>query len=97
MLCPENRSPKEAESKTREFFVSLKNEDATGLKRLYPDFSKFDEYYKSDSGKIVSTIEANGIITVAVDNRFTNKFGKLSQETISLYFKTLPHPQTSLL
>lgn len=88
LSCQSDKIKKEAESKTREFFVSLKNEDATGLKRLYPKFSKFDEYYKSDSGKIVSTIEANGIITVTVDNRFTNKFGKLSQETISLYYKT---------
>jgi hypothetical protein len=78
---------KEAEATTREFFFSLKNEDENGLVRLYRDFSKFEQYYKSDSGKIVSTTQSNGIITVTVDNRFINKFGKLSQERIFLYYK----------
>jgi len=87
LSCRSNKTKKEAESKAKEFFTLLRNGDAKGLTRLYPDFNKFEEYYKSDSGKIVSTIEANGVIAVTVDNRFTNKFGKLSQETISLYYK----------
>jgi len=86
--CQSNKLKKEAESKTREFFSILKYEDEKGLARLYPGFSKFEEYYKSDSGKIVSTTEANRIITVTIDNRFTNKFGKSSQQRIYLYYKT---------
>ena len=85
--CRSDKIKKEAESKTKEFFLSLKSEDKKGLARLYPGFCRFEEYYKSDSGKIVSTTEANGMITVTVDNYFTNKFGKLSQERIFLYYK----------
>jgi hypothetical protein len=87
LSCRPDKAKKEAESKTREFFLTLKNEDGKGLARLYPGFSKLEQYYKSDSGKIISTTEANGIITVTVDNRFTNNFGKLSQEINCLYFK----------
>jgi hypothetical protein len=86
--CRSDKVKKEADAKTREFFLTLKNEDEKGLARLYPGFSKFEQYYKSDSGKIISTTEANGIITVTVDNRFTNKFGKSSQEMISLCYMT---------
>jgi hypothetical protein len=85
--CQPDKLKKEAESKTKEFFLTLKNEDERGLARLYPGFNKLEQYYKSDSGKIVSTTEANGVVTVAVDNRFTNNFGKLSQEKIFLYYK----------
>jgi hypothetical protein len=84
--CRSDKIKKEAESKTSEFFFTLKNEDEKELAQLYPGFSKFEQYYKSDSGTIVSTIGANGIITVTVDNRYTNKFGKLSEERICLYY-----------
>src|ERR1700748_2809995 len=85
--CKSDKMKKEAESKTNEFFSDLKTDNEKGLARLYPGFSKFEQYYKSDSGKVISTTEKNGTITVTVDNRFTNKFGKLSSERICLYYK----------
>src|SRR5580698_5811688 len=84
---PVRKAKKDAESKTRDFFLTLKSEDEKGLARLYPGFSKLEQYYKSDSGKIISTTEANGVIKVTVDNRFTNKFGKSAEEKICLFYK----------
>lgn len=85
--CQPNKAKIEADRKTGEFFIALKKGDKMALSRLYPSFRKFDEYYKSDSGKIISTTEANKVITVSVDNRFTNTLGKTSQETICLYYR----------
>jgi hypothetical protein len=48
--CRSDKIKKEAETKTGEFFLMLKNEDEKGLARLYAGFSKFVQYYKSDSG-----------------------------------------------
>ncbi len=84
--CQSDKVKKEADLKTAEFFAALKKGDKIEVSRLYPGFRKFDEYYKSDSGKIILTTEANKIITVTVDNRFTNTLGKSSQEMISLYY-----------
>lgn len=78
----------EAESKAREFFRELKNEDEKTLARIYPGFDKLEQYYKSDSAEIVSTTEANKVITVTANNRFTNKLGKPNLERICLYFRT---------
>src|ERR1700739_2356782 len=86
--CQPDKARMEAQAKSRDFFNALKKDDEIGMTRLYPGFRNFDQYYKSDSGKIISIGRASGIITVNVDNRFTNKLGKLSQETISLYFKS---------
>lgn len=85
--CKSDKTKKEAEAKAREFFSAIKNENEEELSRLYPGISNFEHYFKSDSGKIVSTSEASGIITVTVDNRYTNTFGKLSEESIRLYYK----------
>jgi hypothetical protein len=87
LACRSDKAKKDAESKTRGFFLTLKSEDEKGLARLYPGFSKLEQYYKSDSGKIISTTEANGVIKVTVDNRFTNKFGKSAEEKICLFYK----------
>lgn len=67
--CKSDKSKKEAELKTAEFFATLKKGDKMALSRPYPGFGKFEEFYKSDSGKILSTTEANRIISVTVDNR----------------------------
>lgn len=85
--CQSDKVRKAAEVKTNEFFYTLKKEDEKKLSQLYPGFENFKEYFKSDSGKIISTTETAGVITVTVDNHFTNKFGKLNQEAISLYYK----------
>lgn len=85
--CRSDKIKKKAELKTAEFFATLRKGDKVGLSRLYPGFKKFDEYYKSDSGKIVATTESNKIVTVMVDNRFTNTMGKAGQEAICLYYK----------
>jgi len=85
--CQSDKVKRDAEGKTREFFSALKNDDKRELVGLYARFDKLEQYYKSDSAAIVSTTEAKGIVKVTVNNRFTNGFGKLSQERISLYFK----------
>jgi hypothetical protein len=86
--CQPDKARTEVQAKSLDFFNALKKDDEIGMARLYPGFRNFDQYYKSDSGKIISIGRASGIITVNVDNRFTNKLGKLSQETISLFFKS---------
>lgn len=85
--CESSKLKKEAEVKAKEFFSVLKNGDEKKLAALYPDFEKFDTYYKSDSARINSTNEKNDVITVSVHNRFTNAYGKVTEKDISLMFK----------
>jgi hypothetical protein len=59
--CRSDKIKQEAESKTREFFLTLKNEDEKGLARLYPGFSKIERYYKSDSCRIASATVKLGV------------------------------------
>lgn len=87
LACRSDKAKLEAEAKTRAFFLSLKKSNEKEMTRLYPGFSNFDHYYKSDSGTIVSTADGKERVAVAVDNRFTNGFGKLNQQSICLYYK----------
>jgi hypothetical protein len=88
LSCKSSKFRKEADEKTKDFFGVLRKGDEKKLTILYPGFGNFEQYYKSDSAEIVSTQEENGIITVSVQNRFTNGFGKANDQTIALYFKT---------
>lgn len=85
--CESSKVRKEAEIKSKDFFAALKNSDEKKLIALYPDFEKFDTYYKSDSATINNTIEKNGIIMVSVHNRFTNGFNKVTERNILLFFR----------
>lgn len=85
--CESSKLKKEAEVKAREFFSVLKEGDEKKLVALYPGFKEFDTYYKSDSARINSTSEVNGLITVSVHNRFTNAYGKVTEKDIVLIFK----------
>ncbi len=85
--CESSKLKNEAALKAKEFFSVLKDGDEKKLVSLYPGFEYFDTYYKSDSARINSTSEENGIITVSVHNRFMNPYGKVSEKDISLMFK----------
>lgn len=85
--CENSKLKKEAQVKTVDFFAALKQKDEKKLTSIYPDFKKFDTYYKSDSAKITLVSSKNDVITVAVYNRFTNGYGKLSERDIYLFFE----------
>lgn len=85
--CDSSKTNKEAEAKAKAFFAALKEESPLKAEQLYPDFGKFESYYKSDSAKINSVTEKNGIVTVSALNSFTNGYGKLTQKDILLFFK----------
>lgn len=85
--CSSSKMKKAAEVKAKDFFAVLKEGDEKKLATLYPDFEKFDTYYKSDSARVNYSSEKNGIVTVSVHNRFTNGYGKLTEKDISLFFK----------
>lgn len=85
--CESSRLKKEAELKAKEFFSVLKDGDEKRLTLLYSGFEKFDTYYKSDSARINSSSEKNEVITVVIQNRFTNGYGKLTEKIISLMFR----------
>ena len=54
---------------------------------LYPGFEDFENYYKSDSVRVNSTMEKNKMIIVSIRNRFTNAYGKTTEKDISLMFQ----------
>jgi len=85
--CQSSKLKKEAELKAKDFFSVLKDGDDKKLVSLYPGFEKFDTYFKSDSARINSSSEKNGLIAVSVHNRFTNGYGKVTEKDISLFFK----------
>lgn len=85
--CESSKTNKEAEAKAKAFFAALKEENPPKAEQLYPGFGKFESYYKSDSAKVNSVTEKDGIVTVSALNSFTNGYGKLTQKNILLYFK----------
>jgi hypothetical protein len=85
--CESSKLKKEASFKTSKFFSLLKDGDEKSILTIYPQFENFETYFKSDSARISSVDTKKGIVTVAVRNRFTNSFGKLTEKDILLYFK----------
>ena len=85
--CGSSKTKKEVEAKAIEFFTDLKNEDLKKMTILYPGFEDFENYYKSDSVRVNSTMEKNKMIIVSIRNRFTNGYGKTTEKDISLMFQ----------
>lgn len=95
--CQSSRLKKEAELKAKDFFSALKDEDEKKLVMLYPGFQKFDTYFKSDSARINSTSEKNGLFAVSVHNRFANGYGKVTEKDIVLFFRSDSAGQLKLI
>ena len=95
--CQSSKLKKEAEIKTKDFFSVLKEGDEKKLVTIYPDFDKFDTYFKSDSARINSSSEKNGLVTVSVHNRYTNGYGKVTEKDILLFFKKDSTQQLKLI
>lgn len=87
MSCGPDKMKSEAEKKSKQFFNYLKQGDETKLADMYKGFKNLDTYYKSDSASVNSVVCSDNITIVLLHNKFTNGYGRLSENDVELFFK----------
>ena len=87
MSCNSSKNKKEAEKIAQEFFGAIKENNKNKMQSIYPEIKNLSAYFKSDSIKINTTTMHDSIVTVSVHNRFSNGFGKIFEQDISLFLK----------
>jgi hypothetical protein len=84
--CGRDENLVQAENTVQSFFSSVAKGDAEGMISVYPEFSTFETYYKSDS-VVINDCDFVGdtVVNVSLTNHFTNGYGKQSDNEIKLY------------
>lgn len=78
-----------AKATVTNFFNIVKTEDESKMKEAYDSLSKFQTYYKTDSGTIKDVIIlTDSTALVKTVNNFTNGFGKKFNRDITFYLKS---------
>jgi hypothetical protein len=88
--CTKNKEKiNKAKFTVNNFFNIVKSEDESKMKEAYDSLSKFQTYYKTDSGTIkdvIITTDSTAIVKTV--NNFTNGFGKKFTRDITFYLKS---------
>lgn len=95
--CQNTRAKKEALQTAKIFFSLIKLGKEKDLYTHYPDFKEFDSYYKSDSININWVTRKKEDWVISVNNRYTNKFGQLTEREITLYIRRNESGKMSIL
>lgn len=95
--CSESKLKQQASTTALQLFQSIRANDEAKAAAVYPGFSNFKSYYKSDSAKVIGVDHRDSVFVVAIHNHFTNGLGKKSEKTIYLVLKSVDEKSMTIL